>query len=40
MKENFKLFPRNKKIIEFDFDFEEKLKIEVRRIFRNRKSQI
>ena len=29
MKENFKSVPRNKKIIEFDFDFAEKLKIEV-----------
>ena len=28
------------KIIEFDFDFVEKLKIEVERIFRNHKSQI
>ena len=29
MKENFKTIPRNQKIIEFDFDFAEKLKIEV-----------
>ena len=29
MKENFKMIPR-KKIIEFDFDFAEKLKIKVR----------
>ena len=28
------------KIIEFDFDFVDKLKIEVERIFRNRKSRI
>ena len=29
MKENFKMIPRNKKIIEFDFDFAKKLKIKV-----------
>ena len=35
MKENFKSFPRNKKIIEFDFDLVEKLKIEVERLMEN-----
>ena len=34
------IVPTESKIIEFDFDFVEKLKIEVERIFRNRKSRM
>ena len=33
MKENFKSFPHNQKIIEIDLDFAEKLKIKMGRNF-------